>query len=734
MSKPEILWPKAPGGEVRPANQRGTAQAPSAPGKIQAWHRERLAVVYIRQSTAQQVLEHRESTALQYGLVDLATAWGWPAERVLVIDEDQGRSGQTADGRSGFQHLLVEVNLDHVGLILGTEMSRLARSNADWHRLLEVCALFRTLLADPDGVYDPGIPNDRLLLGLKGTMSEAELHTMRSRLYQGRLNKARRGELFFHPPTGYARLPSGVVGFDPDAQVQDVTHLLFDKFDELGTVTGLLRYLVRHDIRLGVRPLGGPNRGQLEWHPPYRETLLGVLHHPIYAGAYSYGRRRTDRRRHTPGRPGTGRAVVPPEQWQVLLPGRFPAYITWERYLANQRRLEQNRARWESLGAPREGPTLLGGLLRCGRCGGRLGIRYLGQAGRPGYACGGHKLNYDAPPCLQLAAGPLDAFVSRQVLRALEPAALELSLQAGADLERERERLARHWQQRRERAAYEVGRAARQYQAVEPENRLVARTLEQLWEQALLGQRQLEEAYDRFQREQPRELTATDREAIRSLAGDLPGLWAAPTTTPADRQAVVRHLLERVVVDVQGTSEVVEVTLHWAGGLLSHSHIRRPVARYDQLRDYEPLVEHVVELRRAAFTAAQIAAQLNREGFHPPNRRTTFTPGMVRQLLCRRGLTGSRPRAATPDRVLGKDEWWVNPLAEKLAVAPSTVNRWLHRGWLHGRRLPGAGGQWVAWADEAEVERLRRLRAYRRGRDERHYPTDLTTPKPRSST
>jgi DNA invertase Pin-like site-specific DNA recombinase len=296
--------------------------------KLKRWHLDRAAVVYVRQSTPQQVAEHQESTARQYALVERAVDLGWPRDRVTVVDEDLGKSGQSAEGRLGFQRLLAEVALDHVGLILGLEMSRLARSCKDWHQLLELCARFHTLLADADGLYDPTDHNDRLLLGLKGTMSEAELHLLKGRMYQGKLNKARRGELFGVPPIGYVKLPTGDFAIDPDAQVQAVVRLLFDQFDRQGTLHGLLRYLVHHGICIPVRPHGGPNRGQLEWRRPNRETLQNLLHHPIYAGAYRYGHRPIDPRRQQPGRPQTGKRVCRPEECLVLLRDRLPAYIT----------------------------------------------------------------------------------------------------------------------------------------------------------------------------------------------------------------------------------------------------------------------------------------------------------------------------------------------------------------------------------------------------------------------
>jgi len=361
--------------EVAPGGAPSGSEPLSGARKIQSQHHERLAVVYVRQSSPQQVLAHRESAALQYDLAQRAVAWGWPQERVLIIDEDQGQSGKWAEGRLGFQRLLAEVSLDHVGLVLGIEMSRLARSNKDWHQLLELCALFRTLLADQDGLYDPTNYNDRLLLGLHGMMSEAELHILQGRLNAGRLNKARRGELLNHPVTGYIRVPGDRLALDPDEQVQAVVRLLFDKFAELGTVNRLLQYLVRHGIQLGIRPHFGPNRGNLEWRRPCRETLLNILHHPGYAGAYTHGRRPTDPRRKIPGRPGTGRRVASWQQCEVFLPDRHPTYITWGQFLANQQQLADNRAQAKSRGAPREGPALLGGLLVCGKCGCRMMVR-----------------------------------------------------------------------------------------------------------------------------------------------------------------------------------------------------------------------------------------------------------------------------------------------------------------------------------------------------------------------
>ena len=473
---------------------------PLRSGKLQSWHLQRTAVVYVRQSTPQQVAEHQESPARQYALGDRAIALGWPAEHVVVIDDDLGISGQSAEGRLGFQRLLAEVALDHVGVILGLEMSRLARSCKDWHHLLEWCARFGTLLGDADALYDPTDDNDRLLLGLTGIMSEAELHILKERMYQGKLNKARRGALSHLPPIGYIQTPSGELAIDPDEQVRAVVRLIFDQFDHQGTLHGLLRYLVHHQIRIPVRPHAGANKGQLEWRRPNRETLRNLLHHPTYAGAYRWGHRPTDPRRKQPGRPATGKPIRRPEECLVLIWDRRPAYITRDRFQANQERLAANRARDESAGAPRAGAALLGGLVFRGRCGRRMLIRYAGHTNRHWYGCTRGSADYAEPLCQGLSGPLLDEWVAQQILLAVEPAALEARLAAVAEVERERAEWHRHWQLRRERARHEAERAARQYHACEPENRLVGRELEHCWEEALRQQRQLDEEFERWQR------------------------------------------------------------------------------------------------------------------------------------------------------------------------------------------------------------------------------------------
>jgi DNA invertase Pin-like site-specific DNA recombinase len=700
----------SPVASPRPA-ERGAAAEGWAPWatKVQPWHQERLAIVYVRQSTPQQVLDHRESTRLQYGLAARARELGWAADRVVVVDDDLGKSGASAAGRAGFQRLVSEVGLGNVGLVLGIEMSRLARSGADWHRLLELCALFGTLLADADGVYDPALYNDRLLLGLKGTLSEAELHLLKQRMRQGVLSKAGRGELALALPSGYVRLSAGVVALDPDEQVQHVVRLVFRKFDELGTLNAVLRYLVRHQIQIGVRVREGPGKGELSWHRPNRNLLQGMLKNPAYAGAYAYGRRPIDPRRQQSGRPHTGRVTTGPDGWRVLLPDRLPAYITWDQYEANRARLRANQARAEEVGAPRNGAALLAGLAVCGRCGRRMTMHYGEDGRRHTYVCIRQLTDYGAPPCQQLAGRCLDAFVRAAVLAALRPAALELSLAAAAHLERERDDLARLWAQRLERAAYEAERAARRYRLVEPENRLVARQLEREWEAALAAQQRLAEEHRRVLGQQPRGLAADERDAIGRLAADIPALWDAPTTSVAERKEMLRQVVERVVVAAEGDSERVRVTVEWAGGARTRGEIVRPVGRLEQLSYYPALRERVGILAAAGLSTAEIAARLNAEGFRPPKRRATFRAEGVRDLLRRLGLRHPRAeaRAPTPPPALGAHEWWLADLARAVGMPPVTLYDWVGRGWVRARQHAQPPGRWILWADDAEVERLR---------------------------
>ena len=663
-------------------------------------------MVYVRQSTPQQTVRHQESTRMQYGLVDRASRLGWAKDRIVVVDDDLGRSGATAEGRPGFQRLVAEVGLDHVGVILGVEMSRLARSCRDWHQLLEVCAVFGTLICDLDGIYDPSNYNDRLLLGLKGTMSEAELHVLKQRMLQGKLAKARRGELGMLLPMGYVRRPSGEIAKDPDEQARSVIDLVFSQFEARGTVHGVLRYLVDNGIRMPIRSSSGLSKGELEWRRPGRLTLQNLLHNPIYAGAYVYGRRPIDPRRKQPGRASTGRTVAAFGEWAVLLKDRLPAYISWTQYETNVKQLADNSAR--ALGVPRRGPSLLGGLLKCSRCGCRMTVQYSGGYLR--YVCSRRSVEYAEPFCISIAGRVLDEKITALVLQALEPAALDISLQVAGNIEAERSRLEEQWRKKIERAKYEAERVLRQYNAIEPENRLVARTIERELEEKLSAKKALEEEHDRFLATQPTGLSAEERDSIRALASDIPALWRAKTTTPAERQTIIRQLVEQIVVSVDGNSERVSLQVHWIGGHRTEASVIRPVARLEQLSYFDDLVARVRELRDEGVTSEDIAKKLNAEKWRPPKRRATFNTGMVQSLLYRRNVVRQRRGATPAGTVLNGTEWLLPDLASALAMPTITLYSWLRRGWVNGRQLDGPHHLWAIPADAAELARLHALR------------------------
>jgi DNA invertase Pin-like site-specific DNA recombinase len=692
-----------------------------AEGKIQPWHRDRLAAVYVRQSTTAQVHDHQESTRLQYGLAERAVMLGWASSRVLVIDEDLGHSASGSDARPGFARLVSEVGLDHVGIVLGIEMSRLARSGREWHQLLELCALSGALLGDLDGVYDPAEHNDRLLLGLKGTISEAELHLIRQRMWTGRIARARRGELAVPLPAGLVRRPSGEVVLDPDEQVRGVVSLVFDLFERLGTIGAVLGFLADNHIQLGIRLHEGPERGELAWRRPSRAGLTNMLRNPAYAGIYAYGRSTLDPRRRQPGRPCTGRVRVRRDDWLVYLPGALPAYISIEQYERNMARLDANRSRAQSLGAVRDGPALLAGLVACGRCGRKMTMHYQrGPGGKlhPVYACDRDKTDYAADRCQQLAGSCVDVHVAGLLLQAVAPAALEISLAAAGHAEAQRAQVDRIWRQRLERAEFAADRARRQYQLAEPENRLVARQLEKDWEAALAERQRLGEEYDRFTAARPRALAAAEREQIRALAADLPAVWDAPTTTQADRKQLIRHLVEQVRITVAGTTEKVDVEIIWAGGHRTAAQITRPVGCLTQLSYYPQLAARARELAGAGRTLAQIAGQLNAEGFRPPKRSPVFTPNAVRDLLQALGINRSRNPASHNRPALASHEWWLRDLAAHLGMSQVTLDSWVRRGWADGYLHPQAR-LLVVRAGPAEVERLRALHQMPRGQHNR---------------
>ena len=617
---------------------RTDSSQPGRPAKIQSFHLDRWAIVYVRQSHPQQVQRHRESAHVQIQLRQRALQWGWPADRIRVLDGDQGCSGATTAGRDDFAWLLAEIALGHVGVVIGFQINRLAREDETCARLIQLCATFHTLLADQDGLYDPRNFNDRILLNVKGLTGGIELHEIQQRMQASRLSRAGRGEWLGQPPPGFVVGPDSKLQLDPDEQVQQVMRLIFEQFLALGSLSGLLRHLRRHHIELPFRPVSGPAKGQLHWHPAHRETLRQILRRPAYAGAYTWGRRAVDPTRVVPQHRGTGRRECAAQECAVFLRDSHPAYISWDQYQSNVRRLTHHRTHGPTPGPARTTVALLAGLVVCGRCGSRMQTHYTRSLR---YDCQRRALDYAEPLCQSFGGGPLEQLVEEQVLQVVTPAALELSLRAVAECQQQRAALDRHWQLRLERARQDAARAFRQYNAVEPENRLVARTLERRWEEALSAQRALEEDYDRFAQEQPVQLSAGERAQIEALAQDLPSVWQSPGTSVAEKRQVMRLLLQHVVVWMSASSQDLKVHLHWSGGTVTEHQGIRGVGSWEQVAEVQAIWEQVQRRQAEGVTSRSVAAELNAAGYRTP-RGLPFTAASVRQLRVRFGARAAQ--------------------------------------------------------------------------------------------
>jgi DNA invertase Pin-like site-specific DNA recombinase len=516
--------------------------------KVRLEHRSRNAYLYIRQSTLRQVLENSESTKRQYALRDRALALGWDAQQIVVIDSDLGQSGASATDREGFQKLVAEVGMGRAGIVLGLEVSRLARNCSDWHRLIEMCSLSHTLILDEDGVYDPRQFNDRLLLGLKGAMSEAELHVLQARMRGGILNKVDRGEFAIPLPVGFVYDVNGRVVVEPDQQVQQSIRQLFATYQRTGSVRRTVREFGNQRWKFPVRRRKGPQPSDLEWGELTCNRVNSVLRNPRYAGAYVYGQNQ-----HHKKPDGSGRRIVrvPREQWRQLQRGAHPGYITWEEYEDNLKRLQQNApgsARHRG-GAPREGAALLQGLVHCGICGARMAVRYHCRVERlvPDYFCCANTGNHAAPACQVISGRVLDREVGKLLLGTITPQKLELAMAVQEEIDaRQAERDCLN-QARLERAKYDATLVERRYKAVDPENRLVARTLETDWNDKLRLVGEAEREYEQL-RLTRQAITAQTREQILRLADDLPQIWLDDDIPNRERKRMVRILIEDVTL------------------------------------------------------------------------------------------------------------------------------------------------------------------------------------------
>lgn len=590
----------------------------TADSKIGTEHLRRQAVAYIRQSSAHQVRNNRESSKRQYALVERAQALGWSAKSIKTIDEDQGRTGAASQHRQGFKKLLAEVGAGQVGVVLALEASRLARSNADWHRLVEICVVTQTLLADESAVYDPREPNDRLLLGVKGTISEAEQFTLRCRLHEGRWNKAKRGELTRSLPVGYVCRPeTGDVARDPDRQVQRRLEYIFRLFARCKVARRVVVQLVNEKLKVPTKIWGGPRHGKVTWKEPDLAAVIRMLKNPTYAGAYVYGQYEYDSFDRSPTNGKAKVHVRPMKDWPVCLKDVYPAYITWEQFVENQRTLRSNWYRHDSRGAPRKGKALLQGIVYCGRCGAKMaGFHYSTKEKRsPGYGCvHDYQRKGSGSTCQMMSSAGVDEAVGQEFLKVVSPAKIDIALQAMEELELNHQEVRRQWDLQLQQAQYEVELARRRYEAVDPENRLVAGELESLWEEAMRQRETLARERDEHERKQELPILENDRKLIKDLSNDLPRVWNATTTSMEDRKSLLRFLVKRVHLDGVSEEGKIRIEIEWHTGARTSIKIDRPLVGVWAPKTPEKAVERIHELI-ADHDYASIAKTLNEEGF-----------------------------------------------------------------------------------------------------------------------
>jgi DNA invertase Pin-like site-specific DNA recombinase len=648
-----------------------------ASSKVQVRHLSRNAFLYVRQSTLRQVFENTESTQRQYALQQRAVALGWRHEQIIVIDCDLGRSGSSAVDREGFQRLVTEVGLGRAGIVMGLEVSRLARNSSDWHRLLEICALADTLILDEDGVYDPAHFNDRLLLGLKGTMSEAELHVLRARLRGGILNKARRGELEIRLPVGFVYDAQKRVRLDPDVRVQESIRLFFSTFQRTGSAIATVKIFREQGLQFPRRPTAGPLKGEVLWSALDHSRALWVLHHPRYAGAFTFGR---SRQRKLPD----GRILfkdMPRSEWIALIHDMHEGYLSWQEYEQNLLRLRENAHQYgeqREQGAPREGPALLQGLVLCGICGERMTIRYhaKGSLLRPDYVCQRAGIQKAAPNCQSLSGASLDEAIGQLLVQRVTPMALQAALAVQRELEARSAECDALRRREVERARYDCDLARRRYMQVDPDNRLVADTLEAEWNAALRALEQAQQRYDRQRQADAAGLDETQRASILALAKDFPRLWRDPRTPQRERKRMARLLIADVTL-LKGKDITAQVRFN--GGTTHTLHLELPKSAW-QLRQTSSAAVMTIDRLLDECTDGEAARRLNAQGLRSGGGRA-FTRLIVRHVRLAYGLRSRHQRLRERGMLT------LHEIAERLDVSPATIKHWRRAGLLRAHRF-----------------------------------------------
>jgi DNA invertase Pin-like site-specific DNA recombinase len=668
--------------------------------KIQEHHRSKPAYIYLRQSTPSQVRHHQESTERQYALREKALELGWSESLIRTLDRDLGKTGTEMARREDFKTLVAEVSMGQVGAVFALEVSRLARSNLDWHRLLELCALTETLVIDEDGCYDPADFNDGLLLGLKGAMAQAELHFLHARLQGGKLNKAKKGELRFPVPVGFCYDEQTRIVMDPDEEVRAAVGLVFRLFRETGSAFGVMQRFAENGLRFPKRSYGGAWDGKIIWGRLTHSRVLAILRNPSYAGMYVFGRYRYRREISAEGAVHKRIHAVAMADWRVSLKEHHEGYITLEEFSNNQERLEKNRTNGEETllaGPAREGLALLQGLLLCGTCGHALTVRYTGNGGiYPCYQC--NRLRREglaSKDCMSFHCDRLDAAIAEEVLKALQPAEIELALAALQELESRDRAISRQWQMRLERAEYEASLAERRYQEVDPSQRLVAGTLERRWNDALLQLEDLKKQAVEFQRQEARITTEEQKAKVLALATNLPRLWHAPTTQAKDRKRMLRLLIKDITVEKLPHPKQLLVHIRWQGDACSDICVQLPANIADQVRYPAAVVDRVRHLAQT-LPDGQIADRLNGEG-HVSALGKPFTGSMIQWIRYRYQI----PKA----KLVRPEELTAQQVAERFRVSPNVVYYWINRGVIQARRLNAGSPYWIT-LNETDEQKL----------------------------
>jgi len=642
--------------------------------KVASHHLQRKALIYVRQSSMKQVMENTESTARQYALVDHAVELGWPQELIAVIDDDLGKSASSAEHRNGFQQLVADVAMGQVGIVMGLEMSRLARNNADFQQLLHICGSNNTLIYDADAVYDLMHINDRLVLGLKGTLSEVELFTIRARLQGGALNKAARAELRIKLPIGFVYSPTGQVELDPDRQVQHTIRLFFDVFRRIGSSKGVVRHFNREGIKFPVHPMKGPDKGGLAWRPLSSGMALRILHNPRYAGAYAYGR--TKLRKSPSG--GISYSKRERDQWHALVKDVHAAYITWDEFEAIEERLTAN-ARHDFRGPVREGCALLQGIVICGHCGRNIATNYKQKSNgerTPIYRCNREQLDYGKAICTSIPGAGIDAIVTRVLLAQVTPVAVEAAISVQQEIVKRTAQGDRLMRLHVQRAQYEADLARKRVMSVDPEHRLVAQTFEKEWNQKLTLLEQARGDYERRCKAHQCVLEPSKQEEIKHIAADFATIWSHPATTFQDQKRMIRLLVEDVTL--KRDDYEVEVYIRFKTGAIVKELFRVPRSG-NKVTVIDPRIIQMIEKLSREHTAGEIATKLNEEGMIHPTLETFDTNAVV--YLLRRFKIPTRYKRLRAGGHLSQEE-----LAKHCGVGTQTIQRWRRCGWINAKR------------------------------------------------